>query len=107
MKHTCHAHKCKTEVPPRLFMCNLHWHWLRREQPELVQLLLLYYRKGQERDKKPSHNYIGVAQECIRYIASHEHPEDLAGLERIHRKVDDYYKARTVPSFEIPASADI
>lgn len=59
MKHMCHAYDCKTQVPPRLFMCIKHW----RMVPKLAQgEIWSNYREGQEVRKDPTSEYIKAAQ---------------------------------------------
>lgn len=61
-KHTCHAHGCTVEVPPKMFMCKPHWFAL----PKKVQRAIWReYRPGQERDKMPSARYMAVQQYAV------------------------------------------
>jgi len=60
MKHLCHALKCATPVPPRLLMCNRHWHLLPKPARDLIWH---YYEDGQEHRKDPSAAYL-LAQSC-------------------------------------------
>lgn len=62
MSHTCHAHGCKTPVPPRMFMCRPHWRALR---PALQRAIWREYREGQEVDKQPSFRYLAIQQLAI------------------------------------------
>ncbi|HEX9960573.1 MAG TPA: hypothetical protein VGB00_06555, partial [Pyrinomonadaceae bacterium] len=66
MNHYCHAHKCKTEVPPRLFACKKHWSAL---PPNLKMPILANYRKGQEIDKTPTLEYIKAVNEAKLFLA--------------------------------------
>lgn len=69
MKHTCHALKCSTVVPPKLFMCKEHWYVLPLTMRERLWVL---YRPGQEVDKDPSVEYLEHAMACVRYVADRE-----------------------------------
>lgn len=57
MSHTCHAEGCKRPVPPRMFVCRMHWGKL--SEP-LKKAIWREYRPGQERDKNPSLRYLAV-----------------------------------------------
>lgn len=53
--HQCHAIACTQQVAPALLMCRHHWGLV---PTELRQQVWTHYRKGQEKDKKPSENYL-------------------------------------------------
>lgn len=61
-RHECHAHGCTTPVPPKMFMCKLHWYGL---PTSLRDAIWREYRPGQERDKMPSVRYMAVQQLAI------------------------------------------
>lgn len=69
MNHTCHATKCTTAVPPRMFMCKTHWYMLPKAMRDGIWAL---YRPGQEVTKDPSTAYLSHAMECVRYVADLE-----------------------------------
>lgn len=75
--HTCHAHGCTASVPPRLFMCRLHW---AQVKPVLQKLIWRYYRAGQEIDKKPSLMYLAVQQRAVAEVAFRPHDEEAARI---------------------------
>lgn len=62
MRHTCHAHGCKTPVPPRMFMCRAHWFSLRKPTRDAIWR---EYRPGQEDDKRPSLRYLAVQRFAV------------------------------------------
>lgn len=57
MKHECHAHGCAVAVPPSMVMCRPHWWSVRKA---LRDAIWREYRRGQERDKRPSARYMAV-----------------------------------------------
>lgn len=65
MAHTCHAYNCKRPVPPKLMMCGKHWAIV---PAELKAKVWKYYRPGQERDKRPSMEYLATLRECQRQV---------------------------------------
>ena len=67
--HHCHAEGCKTEVPPRKFMCKRHWYMLSKADRDRVWDL---YTPFQEVTKTPSMEYLEHAQACIEKIAIRE-----------------------------------
>lgn len=69
MGHTCHATRCTTEVPPRLFMCKKHWSKL---TTELQDAIWANYVPGQERRKDPTDAYLDAAFEAIRWLEQSE-----------------------------------
>ena len=68
-QHLCHAEKCKTAVPPSMFMCKKHWFML---PYSLRSQVWDAYRPGQEITKDPSSDYLNVTQEAINYIKDKE-----------------------------------
>ena len=75
MTHTCNAHGCPKNVPPRMFMCKRHWTAL----PKAIQRAIWReYRPGQERDKNPSAAYMAVQQWAIGTLAFKPNDEGAA-----------------------------
>lgn len=60
--HLCHAYGCVNGVPPALLMCRQHW---RMVPSKLQRLIWATYRPGQEKDKKPSPEYMLVQRGAI------------------------------------------
>lgn len=75
MNHTYHADGCKTNVPPRMLMCLVHWRRLRKPMQDAIWA---EYRPGQERDKEPSLRYLAVQQRAIAEVAFKPNDEDAA-----------------------------
>ena len=69
MAHTCHATKCKVNVPPEMFMCKSHWFVLDRGRRNLIWAT---YRRGQCDDMNPSKEYCLAAKEAVIYIYSQQ-----------------------------------
>lgn len=69
MSHHCHAHNCETNVPPRMLMCRRHWGMVPRS---IQKKVWDHYRPGQEVDKRPSPEYLDVADEAVRAVAKKE-----------------------------------
>ncbi len=72
MSHACHALGCGAAVPPRLLMCLRHW---RLVPADLKAAVMRTYRPGQERDKRPTTDYLAAAKEAIRAVARAESPQ--------------------------------
>lgn len=70
--HHCHAKGCSVPVPPHLLMCAEHW---RLVPPSLQRRVFSTYRKGQERDKSPSPQYLQAAREAIDFVFSQLNPK--------------------------------
>jgi hypothetical protein len=69
MPHTCHAIGCTAPVPPKLLFCSRHWKLV----PGLLRAnVWAAYRCGQERDKRPSREYVRAARAAIRAVADRE-----------------------------------
>jgi hypothetical protein len=75
MPHTCHAHGCNALVPPAMFMCRDHWYRLRKPMRDAIWN---EYRRGQERDKRPSLRYLCVQQRAVGEVAFRPHDEQAA-----------------------------
>lgn len=67
--HTCPAPGCTRSLPPRLLMCRSHWFALPKPLRDAVWR---EYRPGQERDHKPSADYLDAVREAIRYLREKE-----------------------------------
>lgn len=67
--HHCHADGCDVPMAPKLFMCLKHWSLV---PFPLQREIWKYYRRGQERDKDPSADYMRVARQAIRAVAEKE-----------------------------------
>jgi hypothetical protein len=65
MNHRCHAIKCTVEVPLKLLMCKKHWAMV---PPQLKADIWTHYRPGQERDKRPSVEYLQAMRSAIRAV---------------------------------------
>lgn len=68
--HNCHAHNCKTEVPPKMFMCLKHWRMIPKE---LQALVWKHYRTGQEIDKNPTSQYLEVTDQIEWFVRGREY----------------------------------
>lgn len=79
MSHFCHAHKCKTKIAPKYAMCPPHWMALTRGMRASI---IANYRKGQERDKSPTVAYMSAMYDAKIFLATQEHPQDVAELEK-------------------------
>lgn len=56
--HKCHAPGCAQPTEPRMLMCPACWALVKPAHQDEVWR---HYRKGQERDKKPSRLWIAAA----------------------------------------------
>lgn len=66
--HLCHHPKCDVEVPPDKLACRGHWYSL----PEHLRAdIWRTYRRGQERDKNPSRDYVDAAIKCREWWEAH------------------------------------
>lgn len=66
MSHTCHAEACTKVIPPRLLMCARHWALV----PSAWQRIVWReYRPGQEKDKRPSAQYLLVQAIVVAIVA--------------------------------------
>lgn len=59
--HACHHPSCDVPVPPSLLACRPHWYMLPQE---LRDEIWRTYRKGQDRDKRPSLEYLATVEKC-------------------------------------------
>ncbi len=76
-QHTCHAHGCTTQVPPKMFMCKTHWYTLRKPMRDAIWR---EYRPGQERDKAPSASYMAVQRRAVGEVAFKPNDEAAATI---------------------------
>ena len=67
--HLCHARGCGRSIPPRLLMCLRHW---RMVPIDIQRRIWKHYRPGQEKDKRPSAEYLEVMKEAIAAVAKKE-----------------------------------
>ena len=74
--HTCHWPGCTRQVPPAVWGCKPHWFALPKALRDRVWRA---YRPGQERDMRPSADYLSVARDIQAWINQHEagKPKDL------------------------------
>lgn len=82
-RHECHAHGCKTLVPPRLLMCSRHWIMV---PARLRNAVWNAYVEGQEVRKDPSSEYLDAATaaiDAVRESEEHEQEEadDVSGVQ--------------------------
>ncbi len=68
--HHCHWLGCEKQVPPAVWGCKPHWYAL---PPEIRNRIWNAYRTGQEKDMRPSREYVAAAQEAQAWIARN-HP---------------------------------
>lgn len=71
MIHRCHASGCNRAVPARMFMCRDHWYALPKPMRDAIWAT---YRPGQERDKRPSAEYLENARTAIAWLADRQRP---------------------------------
>lgn len=69
MTHHCHAIGCNVPVEPWRLMCLPHW---RMVPPALRADVWHFYRRGQERDKNPSPEWLLAARAAIDAVAEKE-----------------------------------
>jgi len=65
-RHTCHWPGCTMQVPPAMWGCRPHWYAL---PIGLRRAIWRAYRPGQEKDLRPSDEYLKVAREVQLWIA--------------------------------------
>jgi CDP-diacylglycerol pyrophosphatase len=69
--HTCHWPGCKTQVPPAMWGCQLHWF---RLPAGLRARIWRAYQPGQERTLQVSEAYLEVANEVQEWISKQIRP---------------------------------
>jgi hypothetical protein len=62
----CEARGCPTVIESFRLMCREHW---RQVTPELQTAVWAAYRHGQEKDKRPSPEYLEAAAKAIEAVA--------------------------------------
>ena len=63
--HHCHWPGCTEQVPPAMWGCKAHWFRL----PAVLRAKIWKaYRPGQEKDMRPSREYLAVALEVEKWI---------------------------------------
>jgi hypothetical protein len=67
-QHGCHWPGCGRQVPPAMWGCRPHWYAL---PAELRARIWRTYRPGQEKDQRPSRDYVEVAREVQQWIEEH------------------------------------
>ena len=66
-KHACHWPGCSKQVPPAMWGCALHWY---RLPLRLRRAVWAAFEPGQEVSRSPSPEYLRVADEVQRWIAT-------------------------------------
>ena len=69
MSHHCHAENCTTPVPPKMFMCRLHWFMVPKD---LRAQVWFAYVPGQEIRKDPTREYLEITRAAIEAVAAKE-----------------------------------
>lgn len=64
-KHHCHWPGCTKQVPPAMWGCREHWYSLPKNLRDRVWRA---YRPGQEKDQRPSRQYLAVARDVQAWI---------------------------------------
>ena len=67
--HRCHWPTCEQQVPPAMWGCRAHW---LRLPKDLRNRVWATYELGQEISMTPSADYMAVARDIQRWIASHD-----------------------------------
>lgn len=67
-RHLCHWPNCNTTVPPSYWGCSKHWFTL---PANLRAKIWQTYRIGQEKDMKPSKEYIEASKEVQEWIKTY------------------------------------
>jgi hypothetical protein len=91
--HHCHAHGCKLEVPPKLFMCATHWYFLRKP---LRDAIWREYRPGQENDKRASLRYLIVQQRAIAEVVFRQNDERAAYVSAKYLLKSETYRRKAI-----------
>jgi hypothetical protein len=95
MNHTCHAHGCSVDVPPRMFMCRRHWYALARR---LRAAIWQEYRPGQEIDKSPSVRYLAVQRYAVGSLLFKPHDEQAAAAAAPYLLQSHLYRCEAIRS---------
>lgn len=67
--HHCHWPGCQRQVPPAAWGCKEHWFKL---PAEIRSKIWNAFRPGQEKDQRPSRQYIDAAREAQEWIAKQQ-----------------------------------
>ena len=67
--HTCHWPGCKRQVPPAMWGCREHWFAL---PADIRARIWRCYRPGQEKDMRPSSEYLEAAKAAQDWILKKE-----------------------------------
>lgn len=69
MIYECRATNCKIPINATALMCDMHWRML----PWAIKKRVWdTYRHGQEKDFKPSRDYLAAARAAVIFIAKEE-----------------------------------
>ncbi len=69
LKHRCAARGCETRIPVHRLMCYVHWF----KVPAPIRTAIWNtYRPGQERDRRPSPEYLVAARDAVDAVAEKE-----------------------------------
>lgn len=68
-EHRCHVPACDVAVAPEMLMCKPHWFMVPQR---LRNQVWATYRRGQERDKAPSREWMAAAQAAITSVFPQE-----------------------------------
>lgn len=68
-RHACHWPGCTAQVPPAKWGCTRHWFTL---PAELRERIWRVYRIDQERDMRPSHEYVKAARAAQEWIKAYQ-----------------------------------
>src|SRR5277367_866852 len=93
MSHTCHAHGCKKEVPPKMMCCFGHWTALR---PAVRNAVWREYRIGQEDDKRPSLRYLAVQQLAVAELCFRPNSEEAARTALPYLEASEKFRALAI-----------
>ena len=66
--HRCHWPGCTQQVPPAMWGCKEHWFKLPHR---LRQEIWKTFRPGQEKDMRPSKEYLAAAERVQQWIKEH------------------------------------
>jgi hypothetical protein len=65
--HECHWPGCKVQIPPAMWGCKAHWFKL----PKVLRdAIWRSYRPGQEKDQRPSAEYLEAARAVQAWITA-------------------------------------
>jgi hypothetical protein len=93
MPHTCHAHGCGLPVPASMFACRVHWYALRKPMRDAIWR---EYRRGQERDKRPSPRYMAVQRRAVAELAFRPNDEQAARIAAPYMVESELWRKRAI-----------